>query len=252
MMYPRLYLARNLLRENGLIFISIDNKEIQNLRHVCDEVFGAENFIEQIAWKNKYGAGAKTKGFIEVHEYILCYSKNPVDNLETNLSDEQKEEYSGRDEKFDKRGGFVTQPLMTKSLGDRQNLQYDINYNGEMISPRKQWVWERSRLERAIENNEVVIKKKSNGEYSVRAKVYLYDENGKIRKGKPLSLLNGPFNQHGTKETAELVGQGVFDFPKPVALIKNLFSYCVKRERRQFRHLFRFLCRIMHLGSSDH
>ena len=230
LIYPRLYLARNLLRDDGLIFISIDNKEVQNLRHICDEIFGGENFVEQIAWKNKYGAGARTKGFIEVHEHILCYSKNPIDNLETSLSEEQKEECSGQDEKFEQRGGFVTQPLITKSLGDRRNLQYSITFKGDVISPRKQWVWERERLERAIENNEVVIKKQSNGDYSVRAKVYLYDETGNIRKGNPLSLLNGPFNQQGTKETAELIGSQVFDFPKPVALLKGLFSFSVNEK----------------------
>ena len=80
---------------------------------------------------------------------------------------------------------------------------------------------------KAKENDELVIKRKASGEYSVRAKVYLYNENGEIRKGKPLSLLNGPFNQSGTKETAELLGPGIFDFPKPVELIKYFFGFCV-------------------------
>jgi adenine-specific DNA-methyltransferase len=227
MMYPRLYLARNLLREDGLIFISIDNNEVIRLRAICDEIFGPENFVEQIAWKNKYGAGAKTKGFIEVHEYILCYSRNMIENIDSKLSEEQKEEYKLRDSKFSTRGGYVTQPLMTTSLADRENLQYTIEHNGEVIQPRKQWVWEKARLLRAKENDELVIKKKENGEYSVRAKVYLYDEDGKIRKGKPLSLLNGPFNQAGTKEVEELLGTGIFEFPKPVALIKYFFGFAV-------------------------
>ena len=227
MIYPRLYLAKNLLRDDGVVFISIDNNEVAHLQKVCDEVFGSENFIEQVAWKNKYGAGAKTKGFIEVHEYILCYSKGPIENVESQLSDEQKEEYKNQDEHFAVRGGYITQPLMTKSLGDRENLQYTIEHGGETITPRKQWVWERSRLLAALERNEVVIKKKSDGDFSVRAKVYLRDENGTVRKGKPLSLLNGPFNQTGTKETDELLGSGVFDFPKPSALIKYLFSFYI-------------------------
>jgi adenine-specific DNA-methyltransferase len=227
MMYPRLYLAKNLLRDDGLIFISIDNNEITHLRPICDEIFGSENFVEQIAWKNKYGAGAKTKGFIEVHEYILCYSRNPIDNIESKLSDEQKEEYKLKDAKFAKRGGYLTQPLMTTSLGDRENLQYTIEYDGDVIKPRKQWVWEKTRLLQAKKDGELVIKKKADGDYSVRAKVYLYDENGKIRKGKPLSLLNGPFNQSGTAEVEELLGAGIFDFPKPVELIKYLFGFSI-------------------------
>ncbi len=230
MIYPRLYLAKNLLRDDGLIFISIDNNEIAHLRSLCDEVFGSENFIEQIAWKNKYGAGAKTKGFIEVHEYILCYSRTQITNIESNLSEEQKEEYKNQDDQFPVRGGFVTQPLMTASLGDRENLQYTIEHNGEIIRPRKQWVWEKSRLLKAIANNEVVIKKKADGEFSVRAKVYIRDENGKLRKGKPLSLLNGPFNQSGTEETEKLLGPGVFGFPKPSELIKYLFGFCINEK----------------------
>lgn len=228
MMYPRLRLARQLLREDGLIFVSIDDNEIHNLRAIMNEIFGEEKLLGQIVWKNKYGAGAKTRGFIEVHEYILCYSKEDIQDVESDLSEEQILEYDkNKDQNYSIRGGFVTQPLMTNSLGDRKNLQYPIEYNGDLIHPRKQWVWEKSRLLEAIEKDEVVIKKKKDGEYSVRAKVYLKDEHGKIRKGKPLSLLNGPFNQEGTKEVADLIGENIFSFPKPSELLKFLFRFTV-------------------------
>ncbi len=168
------------------------------------------------------------KGFIEVHEYILCYSKYEIFDIESKLTDEQIQVYEkNKDDKYSTRGGYVTQPLMTNSLGDRKNLQYTIEYKGEKIEPRKQWVWERGRLEEAIKNNEVVFKKMKDGTYSVRAKVYLKDKNGNIRKGKPLSLLNGPFNQNGTKEVADLVGNGVFSFPKPSELLKFLFGFII-------------------------
>ncbi len=226
MMYPRLKLAKNLLREDGIVFISIDDNEVKNLFFLMDEIFGEENFVGSVSWKNKYGAGAKTKGFIEVHEYILCYAKTALNNIESLLPEDQIEPYEkNRDEKYKKRGGFVTQPLMTNSLDDRANLQYEIEYNGETISPRKQWVWGRERLLAAIKNNEVVFKKKSNGEYSVRAKVYLRNEKGELRKGKPLSLLNGPFNQEGTKEVDGLLGNNVFSFPKPSSLIRHFFGF---------------------------
>ncbi|KTD02761.1 site-specific DNA-methyltransferase [Fluoribacter gormanii] len=227
MMYSRLKLARNLLKDDGIIFISIDDNEVNNLKKICDEIFSEENCIGILTWKNKYGAGAKTKGFIEVHEYILCYSKKDINNISSKLNQEQINEYKNKDDKFMTRGGFVTQPLMTNSLDDRDNLQYSIKYNEETITPRKQWVWSKARLLEAIKNDEVVFKKKNNGEYSVRAKVYLKDENGKIRKGKPLSLLNGPFNQEGTKEVEELLGKNIFSFPKPLNLIKYLFSFTV-------------------------
>ena len=225
MMYPRLYLARNLLRDDGVIFISIDDNEVTNLRKLCDEIFGEERLVGVFSWKNKYGAGAKTKGFIEVHEYILCYSKFSISDVQAELTKEQIDQYNKRDEKFEIRGGYVTQPLMTKSLDDRENLKYSICFGGDIIVPRKQWVWEESRLLQAITNDEIVFKKKKNGTYSVRAKVYLRDENGVIRKGKPISSLNGPFNQEGTDEVADLLGDDIFDFPKPKRLLEYIFSF---------------------------
>lgn len=230
MMYPRLKLARNLLKDDGIIFISIDDNEYHNLKLMCDEVFGEERFVGSISWKNKYGAGAKTKGFIEVHEYILCYSKSELINISSKLSEEQKGAYNKKDEKYNTRGGYFTQPLMTTSMDDRKNLQYDIEYDGDIIKPKKQWVWAKERLLKAIDDNEVVIKKKDDGSYSVRYKVYLIDEQGNERKGKPLSLLNGPFNQEGTKEVEELLGPNIFSFPKPTSLIEFFFGFEINDE----------------------
>ena len=231
MMYSRLLIARQLLKKEGIILISIDDNEVHHLRKICNEVFGEENFVGIFCWKNKYGAGAKTKGFIEVHEYILCYSKEIIENIEAVLTKEQVAEYDKRkDEKYSIRGGYVTQPLMTKSMDDRDNLKYNIEYNNEVIKPRKQWVWEESRLLEAIKNDEVIFKKKKDGEYSVRNKVYLKDEKGNIRKGKPITVLNGPFNQDGTKEVEALIGEGIFSFPKPTALLKYLLSFTINEK----------------------
>lgn len=227
MMYPRLRLARNLLREDGVIFVSIDDNEVHNLRAIMNEIFGEENFIEQICWKSKYGAGAQTKGFISVHEYILCFSKSPIQNLDSPLNSEDKKGYKSKDEKFNERGGYFTQPLMTNSLGDRPNLQYSIYYEGDEIIPNKQWVWSKERLLKAIDNNEVVFNKKADGSYSVRSKQYLIDENGVERKGKPLSLMNGPFTQEGTSDIVELFGYNPFGFVKPVSLVEYLFSFSI-------------------------
>ena len=225
MMYPRLKLARNLLKDDGVIFISIDENEIKNMRNICDEVFGEDNLVGVVSWKNKYGAGAKTKGFIEVHEYILCYSKTEIKNITSKLSEDQEKLYNKKDSKFESRGGYFTQPLMTTSMDDRPNLQYEIQYNGDVIKPIKQWVWGKERLLKAIEDENVVFNQKADGTYSVRHKVYLIDDDGQKRKGKPLSLMNGPFNQEGTKEVDELIGKGVFSFPKPTALIEHFFGF---------------------------
>lgn len=227
MMYPRLKLARNLLKDDGLIFLSIDDNEVHNLRKVCDEIFGENNFVSQVVWKSKYGAGAKTTGFIDVHEYILCYSRNPVENIDSPLNEELKGSYNKKDEKFNLRGGYFTQPLMTTSLGDRPNLQYSIFYNDVEIKPRKQWVWSKERLQAAIANNEVVFSLQKDGTYSVRSKQYLIDENGAIRKGKPLSVLVGPYTQEGTKDITDLFEINPFGFVKPVELLKYFLSFNV-------------------------
>lgn len=234
MMYPRLRLARNLLSDNGIIFVSIDNNEVDNMKKICNEIFGEENFIEEVIWKNKYGSGAQTRGFIEVHEYILCYSKKIIESLTSELSEEEQKNYNKKDEKYSVRGGYMTQPLMTRSLGDRENLKYSITYQGEEIIPNKQWVWSKERLEEAIANNEVEFNRKSDGNYSVRAKKYLYDEDGAIRRGKPISIMNGPFNQEGTQENRDLFkGKTLFDFTKPSNLIKKLISIRINEDKNQ-------------------
>ena len=221
MIYPRLKVARDLLSDDGVIFISIDDNEVENLRKICDEIFGSENHIETVVWKNKYGAGAKTVGFISAHEYILVYSKNTITDLTCEFIGEEREKYNKKDSKFNQRGPYRTQPLMTNSLGDRPNLMYSIFYNGVEIKPRKQWVWSKERMEEAIANDNVEFSLQKDGSYTVRSKSYLYDENGKIRRGKPVSVMNGPFTQDGTQEVRNLFdAKSVFDFTKPSELIK--------------------------------
>lgn len=225
-MKSRLSIARNLLTDDGIIFISVDDNEMAPLIMLCDEIFGSENHVETVIWKNKYGAGAKTVGFISVHEYILCYSKMPIKDLTSELNEDGQAAYKKKDEKYATRGGYLTQPLMTTSLGDRPNLMYTIEYNGDVISPRKQWVWSKERLETAIQNNEVEFNKQKDGTYSVRAKKYLIDENGDMRRGKPITIFNGPFTQEGTKEIREHFGtEDAFKFAKPSELIRKLISF---------------------------
>ena len=186
--------------------------------------------VKTIALKPLYGkanngAGAKTVGFISVHEYILCYSKNPIKNLTSELDEEGQSKYNKKDDKFEKRGGYLTQPLMTTSLGDRPNLVYDIEYNGDIIHPRKQWVWSKERLEKAIANDEVVFSLQKDGSYSVRAKKYLYDEQGNIRRGKPLSVMVRPLTQDGTEEIRRIFNsENIFKFSKPSELIRFLIT----------------------------
>lgn len=226
MMYPRLMLARDLLSDDGLIFISINSCEEVNLIKICDEIFGCSNRVMDFVWKNKYGPGALTKGAASLHEYVLCYARHYPNNLEAELSDSEMEKYNKFDSKASVRGGYITQPLATKSKDDRPNLVYPLIHQGKEIWPDKQWIWSKERLYRAYEKDEVVINEK-NGKYSVRFKQYLRDEKGVLRKGKPLSLITSCFNQDGTKEIEGLFGKRIFDFPKPTRLIRDFIMYRV-------------------------
>ena len=221
MIYSRLLLARNLLTDDGLIFVSIDNNEIENLRKICDEVFGESNCVSQLVWKNKYGAGGGTNSVAYVHEYILIYSKKEATSIVCDLSDELISAYNKQDEKYAVRGGYLTQPLASTSKGARANLMYPIFHEGNEIHPPKggRWIWSKEKFEQAYKNNEIVINRTKEG-WSVRFKQYLKDENGVMRKGTQLSMITNVFNQEGTKEFANLMGdKRFFDFPKPVELI---------------------------------
>ena len=219
MIYPRLRIAKDLMSNDGLVFISINENEQVNLEKVCDEVFGVANHVATFVWKNKYGPGAFTKGVASLHEYIVCYSKAALTDIEATLSEDEIKKYKLTDDKYAIRGGYITQPLATLSKDDRPNLVYPLIHDGIEIWPNKQWIWEKKRLYAAYNAGDLVINEK-NGKYSVRFKQYLRDENGIIRKGKPLSIITSVFNQDGTKEIQELIGRGVFDFPKPTELIK--------------------------------
>lgn len=224
MMRNRLDLVRTLLDLQGLLFIHIDNTEQARLRLLGEHVFGPDRFHTMIAWKNKYGPGAARRGIGDLHEYVLVFTNDPVCTLSAPLDEESIAQYSGRDSKFAIRGGFVTQPLATKSKDPRPNLVYPIVYDGQEIWPNRQWIWSRERLEAAIANDEIVFNRQPDGSISVRFKQYLRDEHGKMRRGKPLSLLLGPFNQDGTAEIESLFGERAFPFPKPAVLGQRLLE----------------------------
>ena len=230
MMYPRLKLARNLLRDDGVIFISIDDNEVTNLRKLCDEIFGEENFIDTVIWKKRYGGGAKEKYLISLHEYALVYAKeeSSLENIYVPLTAESiKRYYIQKDGNFNLRGAYRTHPLeATKSMGERQNLVFDIPApDGTMIAPRRQWLWGKDRVYEAIANNEIEFINDKNGGWSVHTKQYLKDESGNIRQGKAFSLIDDVYTQHGTNEIINLFGNAqAFSFPKPTMFIKRLLQ----------------------------
>ncbi len=227
MMYPRLVLARSLLRDDALIFVSIDDNEVANLRMMMDELFGEENFLAQIVWKNVYGGGSKTKYIVAQHEYVLCYarSKEALQAIELPPDPDARKRYTERDDKYPIRGPYFTQPLGTTSMDFRPNLRFPIYYQNEEIWPEKQWQWSRERVEEALRNNELVFNKQ-NGKWSVRYKQYLYDAEGTERGSKLFSVNVGPWTQEGTADIRKYFGDNkVFPFPKPAGLIRSFVSF---------------------------
>jgi adenine-specific DNA-methyltransferase len=229
MMYPRLFLARNLLRENGVIFISIDDHEVHNLRLVMDEIFGEENFIEAFVWKKSYGGGAKEQFAVRQHEHCLLYGRSADALDEFWLPPDPSAEaryYKYRDEHVDKRGPYRIKPLeATKSMDERANLVFPIPApDGTEILPKRQWWWSKDRVMRVLADNGLVFTKTDSG-YSVSYKQYLIKEDGEQRGAKPFSVIDGFYTQNGTEDLRVLFNdEVVVQFPKPVGLIKRFLQ----------------------------
>lgn len=235
MMLPRLKLARSLLADDGLIFISIDDNQQASLRILMDSLFGEGNFVDQIVWKKRYGGGSKEKHYITLHEYVLVYCKSieSLPNLEIPLSQESiSRYYKSRDANFEARGPYRTHPLeATKSMGARHNLVYPIKApDGSSVSPKRQWLWSKERTEEALQRGELEFIKDRSGQWSVHTKQYLRDEDGSVRKGKPFSIIDDVYTQHGTNEIIDLFGDArVFPFPKPTAFLRKLLEVALSR-----------------------
>jgi adenine-specific DNA-methyltransferase len=230
MMYPRLFLARNLLREDGVIFVSIDDNEVHNLRALMNEIFGEENFIDCIIWKKRYGGGAKEKYLVTVHEYVLMYGRNKSDVEDINVAtsaESIERYYKDKDSNFELRGAYRTHPLeATKSMGERKNLVFEIpSPDGTPIMPKRQWLWGKERVVDALSKGEIAFLKDKDGNWSVHTKQYLKDESGNVRSSKAFSLIDDIYTQHGTNEILELFGDAqVFPFPKPSKFINKLLQ----------------------------
>lgn len=236
MIYPRLRIAKDLLAEDGLVFISIDDCELTNARRICDEVFGACNFIDTIIWKKRYGGGAKEKWLVSLQEYVLLYCKNAdiLGELFVPLTNDNIERYyQKKDENYAKRGGYRTHPLeATKSMDERANLVYPIPApDGSEIWPQRQWLWSKERAYAALANNELEIYKGNDGEWQVATKQYLRDADGIERQGKMFSIIEDIYTQHGTNEMLRLMGNAkIFPFPKPSTFIKQLLMVGTKKD----------------------
>jgi DNA modification methylase len=226
MMYPRLVLLKQFLRDDGVILMSLDGNEHRYAELLMDEIFGASNRIETFIWKKSYGGGAKSKQVVNLHEFVLCFARNKLNigKIELPPSDGAKRYYKFEDEKAGTRGPYRLQPLATNSMDSRPNLRYAIPFEGMEIWPEKQWQWSRERALAALASNELVIKS-IRGKWSVNYKQYLRDAEGDERGSKLYSIIDSIYTQQGTNELKAMFGDGkTFDFPKPSELIKTFIQ----------------------------
>ena len=231
MMYPRLRLARNLLSDDGVIFISIDDNEQENLKRICDEVFGPNNFIAQLIWQNKKGGGNDSVYFAVEHEYVYAYSKdkNSLSAFYEMYTDEYAKRYKEDDEfgkffwdTFKRKAGKQYYPI---ECPDGTILQYDSD--GNPIS----WLRSKQRYLEDLKKGEIRFCKDSNGKWSVQFKQ-------RMPKGKkPRSIFNTievisgqGTTSSGSQELHKLFGKDVFFNPKPVELINFLLGFASNEE----------------------
>lgn len=239
MIYPRLKVARDLLTDDGVIFISIDDNEQKNLRNVCDEVFGEKNFVCSFNWQKKTGS-SDAKHIAIVTEYVLTYSKN-ISTLSVNSNYEAFDEkrYRYKDEYFEERGPFYYDSLDRGTLGYHESLDYPIRINGITVFPNGRncalndgwrWKWSKDKVEWGIKNGFIVIQPASNkaSGYGAYYKIYLNvdNENKKINRSSPYkNLIQGILNTNASSESKDLFNSAtLFSNPKPVGLLYLLLK----------------------------
>lgn len=250
-MYPRLLLARDLLSNDGAIFISIDDNEQSNLKLLCDDIFGEENFLTTFTRVTKKG-GKSSDATAKNHDYVLTYVKN-ISQAKLQGVSHNDDGYSNQDEYFEERGYYkINQTLDYDSLSYVKSLDYPIEIDGETFYPggdkniwesrqsgkhgRADWAWRWSKdlYEFGLKNGFIEVKRGGN-----RPRIYTKtyqnvkitkDGDGykivKIERSKPLSTLefteNKYSNDNATKAIDEIIGKGVFEYTKPPELINQL------------------------------
>ena len=228
MMYPRLFLARNLLRDDGAIFVSIDDHEVHNLRTLLNEIFGEENFIATIAWQKKYAPSSDDQGIANMHEYILVFSKSQeFQRGFLPRTDVQLNRYTNLDK--DPRGDWASDNyLSNKSKAERPTLYYPIIHpkTGKEVWPPEHAVWRYSRLKHEIMVKENRLYWGPNLDYErPRLKRFKCELKAGMVPSTWWPHTDAGHNDEAKKHLAELMGaQSTFSNPKPVRLIKRLLQ----------------------------
>lgn len=243
MMYSRLMLARNLLKTDGCIFISISDIEVTNLRKLCDDVFGDSNFVADLIWANKEGGGSSDSKLFRIkQEHILCYSKDINLLSVKGLPISNADRYKGFDEYENVRGKYYLQKLGMGSIQYSTSLDYPIETpDGNFVMPADNnsgkkacWRWSKDKFERNKEKGFVEIKKDTSGVWTVYTKQYMNcDNEGNIieRTQRPMGIIDEYSSTQASKMLENMGLGGLFNYTKPVDLIKYLIErICVDED----------------------
>lgn len=227
MMLPRLFLARNLLKDDGVIFVSIDDNEQANLKILMDEIFGEENFVAELVWKKRVSPANDSQWFSSDHEYILVYAKNKLKWFPIRLkrNDKQNSYYTNPDN--DPRGDWNSAAYTcNKSKDERPNLYYPIKnpFTGEEIYPKETAVWAYSKETHLEHVNQNILYWGSDGKSkSPRKKQFLTEAKSVV----PRSFLESSevgSTQSATIDFLKFFSHNYFNYTKPVSLIKRFIE----------------------------
>lgn len=235
MIYPRLSLARNLLSDDGIICISIDDNEQENLKKICDEILGRENYIGTLIRKVMEGGKSDSSGLAIEQEYCHVYGKHGAAGLNKKAS-KHLDHYNKKDQYYESRGYYYLKPLENGGLGYIPSLDYPISGpDGKAIYPGDfhgdngyRWVWSREKVERALKLDMItfVPSQKDKNKLKVYYKIYEYvDTDGNPSEKQlpyPTLFLDGFTNRQAINDLKRLFNGRVFDYPKPVRFIQEL------------------------------
>lgn len=229
--YPRLYIAKQLLREDGVIFISIDDNEQAQLKLLCDEVFGEASFLGSFVWRRRQTTDNRNQNNISTdHEYILVYSKSDLAKFKGNTINEDK--YRNLDN--DPRGPWASIDLSgLATASQRPNLHYPLvdPETGMSYAPNPNRGWSKSQttMNVLIAEKRILFPKNPNGR--PREKKFLRDLKSNITGFSTwLNEQSVGYNTNGTREVAEIFGEKIFSFPKPTSLLMALFEQLIESE----------------------
>ena len=237
MLYPRLRLARDLLTDDGVIFISIDDNEQANLKKICDEILGESNFIGELVRMVMEGGKSDSQGIAIEHEYCLIYIKQDINGINQRIAGKQ-DHYNKKDNHFEERGYYYLKPLENGGLGYVPSLDYPIiGPDGKEIYPGGahgdngyRWVWGREKFNRALSLDmiEFSVSQKDSTKYKVYYKIYEKVDTDCMPIIKMLPFgslyLDGFTNRQAIIEVKKIFGDRIFSYPKPTTFIKELIK----------------------------